>query len=246
MMRAATALAFDSTVDARDVPLYPATEAARFLRLPPATLSSWFKGRYYPAGGTQQWWEPLIEVADPDGLLLSFNNLVEAHVLKALRRKHGVPMHGVRIALDYARKQHHIERLFLSDELRTVEHDESDEEECTAGALFLEKLGAVEQISAGGQLVIRHALTRHLARVERDEEGLPVRLFPFIANYPDKSVLIDPRISFGRPVLAKRGIRVSTLVDRIEAGENPGHIAKDYGLTKSDILRALEFHEQAA
>ncbi|HKH44890.1 MAG TPA: DUF433 domain-containing protein [Thermoanaerobaculia bacterium] len=243
MARAALAYQDD---DPRELPVYSVGEAARYLNLPASTLSSWVKGRDYVAGGGKRRWDPLIQIADAAHSLLSFNNLVEAHVLKSIRARHGVPMRGVHVALEQARRAHGIERLFLSDELRAVEHRPQDVGSKSAGALFLEKLGEVEQISEGGQLVIRNALTRHLERIERDESGLPVRLFPFVSRYTGRDILIDPRVSFGRPVLVKRGIRVSTLVDRIEAGETVEHIASNYGLDQADIQRALDFYEQAA
>ena len=241
------ALAYeDWNLDPRELPVYSVGEAARYLNLPTSTLSSWVKGRDYVAGGGRKRWEPLIPIADAERSLLSFNNLVEAHVLKAIRTRHGVPMRGVQIALAHARKIHEIERLFLSDELRAVEHRPEDAGSKSVGALFLEKLGEVEQISEGGQLVIRRALTRHLDRIERDASGMPIRLFPFVTHYPGKDILIDPRVSFGRPVLVRRGIRVSTLADRIEAGESIDHVASDYGLDISDVQGALDFFEQAA
>ena len=236
----------DWDLDPRELPVYSAGEAAHYLNLPVSTLSSWVKGRDYVAGGQKKRWGPLIQIADAERSLLSFNNLVEAHVLKAIRTRHGVPMRGVHVALDHARRVHGIERLFLSDELRAVEPKPTDASKKSAGALFLEKLGEVEQISEGGQLVIRNALARHLERIERDSRGMPVRLFPFVARYPERDILIDPRVSFGRPVLVKRGIRVATLVDRIEAGESIEHIADNYGLDPADIQRALDFFEQTA
>jgi uncharacterized protein (DUF433 family) len=245
MARAALAYE-DWDLDAREVPVYALGEAARYLNVPSSTLSSWLKGRDYIAGGKRRTWEPLVQIADSRKSLLSFNNLVEAHVLKAIRTRHGVPMRGVHLALRQAREVHRIERLFLSDELRAVEYKPEDASGKGVGALFLEKLGQVEQISEGGQLVIRNALTRHLERIERDASGLPIRLFPFVSHYPERDILIDPRVSFGRPVLVKRGIRVSTLVDRIEAGESVEHVASDYGLDPTDIERALDFFEQAA
>lgn len=232
-------------VDPREIPVYSVGEAARYLNLPASTLSSWVKGRDYVAGGRKKRWEPLIRVAGAQ-VLLSFNNLVEAHVLKAIRTRHGVPMRGVLVALDQAREVHGIERLFLSDELRTVERRPEDAGSQSVGALFLEKLGEVEQISEGGQLVIRKALTRHLERIERDRSGMPVRLFPFVSHSSERDILIDPRVAYGRPVLVKRGIRISTLADRIEAGESIEHVADNYGLDPADIERALDFFEQAA
>ena len=43
---------------------------------------------------------PLIALG-ADSRLLSFDNLVEAHVLNAIRRKHGISMQRVRRALEY-------------------------------------------------------------------------------------------------------------------------------------------------
>jgi len=245
-MAQATLAKEDWDFDPRELPIYSVGEAARYLNLPVSTLSSWVKGRDYVAGGRTKRWGPLIQIADAKGSFLSFNNLVEAHVLKAIRTRHGVPMRGVQAALDYARRAHKIDRLFLSDDLRAVEQKPEDAVRKSVGALFLEMLGEVEQISEGGQLVIRNALTRHLDRIERDSSGMPIRLFPFVSRFPEREILIDPRVSFGRPVLVKRGIRVATVVDRIEAGESVEHIAKNYGLDPADIERALDFFEQAA
>ena len=47
--------------DIREQPAYGVTEAAHYLRLPPATLSSWTLGRdYETADGTRRW-KPLIQ-----------------------------------------------------------------------------------------------------------------------------------------------------------------------------------------
>lgn len=187
----------------------------------------------------------MIELRSGSDGLLTFNNLVEAHVLRALRTRHGVPMAGVRVGLDYAREEHGIDRLFLSDRLMTVAEEPEDR---GVGAMFIEKLGQVENISAGGQLVIKRALRRHLERVDRDLEGMPVRLYPFVrsTDVGERSIVIDPRVAFGSPVLAHRGIRVSTIADRVEAGESIEHIADNYGLETSEVASALDYYEQAA
>jgi hypothetical protein len=52
--------------------------------------------------------------------LLSFNNLVEAYVLRSLRHKHMVSMIDVRTALDYAFADLNIKRLLLNQELLTA------------------------------------------------------------------------------------------------------------------------------
>jgi hypothetical protein len=41
---------------------------------------------------------------DPEKQFLSFMNLIEAHILAGIRRKHGVQLQQVRRALDYVQK----------------------------------------------------------------------------------------------------------------------------------------------
>jgi uncharacterized protein (DUF433 family) len=230
--------------DPREVPHYTIGEAARYLGLATATLSSWIKGRRFPKTGGLGFSGPLIELwPDAEGRL-TFNNLVEAHVLRALRTRHGVPMHGVRTALDYARDHLGIARPLISKKLMTV----ADEPGARgAGAIFVERLGAVENISASGQLVIRRALARHLERLEWDDLERPSRLFPFVPGQgSERSIVIDPRFSFGKPILAGQGVRVATLADRFSAGESVEHLAENYGIDAEDIEAALEYYERAA
>lgn len=60
--------------------------------------------------------------------LLSFNNLVEVHVLRSLRTEHGMSIGAVRQALEYSQKEMRIERLLLRGDLLT-----------DAGDLFLDR-----------------------------------------------------------------------------------------------------------
>jgi hypothetical protein len=120
-------------------PAYGLAEAARYLRLPAATLRSWVLGREYPTAEGASRFRPLIRPASQQPPLLSFWNLIEAHVLRSLRTEHGVPVKAVRSALAFAEKQLGIDRLLLREELRTH-----------AGELFLERYGELINLSASG------------------------------------------------------------------------------------------------
>ena len=52
-------------------------------------------------------------------------------------------------------------------------------------------------------------------------------------------MVIDPFVSFGRPVLAGTGIVTAVLAERFKAGESVEELAKDYGRTALDIQEAL-------
>jgi hypothetical protein len=81
-----------TTLDSRNEPAYSITEASRYLRLSPATLRSWFLGRPYPTTKGLSQFAPVLKLARKDPATLSFSNLIEAHVLRALRTEHGVPL----------------------------------------------------------------------------------------------------------------------------------------------------------
>lgn len=224
--------------DPRTLPAYSIGDAERFLFVPATTLRSWFAGRTYPRrqGGPGSF-RRLITPADETNCRLSFFNLVEAHVLRALRSEHGIPLNAVRAALDYAEKELRIDRILLSDDLLTG-----------AGEVFLDHYGNLISLSKSGQLAIRRFLRAYLRRVERDDSSIPIRLFPFLTPHEsgdDRPVVIDPAVSFGRPVVAGSGITTATLVRRIDAGETVEHLAKDYGIPASKIEDAITFEKAA-
>ena len=79
-------MAFRHTLDRRELPTYGITESAHFLGMPVATLTSWVNGRAYPTNSGPRLFKPLVELASPG--LLSFYNLVEAHILLSTRKTH--------------------------------------------------------------------------------------------------------------------------------------------------------------
>ena len=86
--------------DLRDQSAYPPVEAARYLKLPVATLRSWVAGRPYPKAEGVGRFQPLIKPAAKNPPSLSFWNLIEAHVLRSLRTDHGVSIRGAPSAVD--------------------------------------------------------------------------------------------------------------------------------------------------
>ncbi len=223
--------------DLRDQPAYTLAEAARYLKLPTPTLRSWVAGRAYPKATGLAQFEPLIHPPIAQPATLSFWNLIEAHVLRALRIEHKVSIRAVREALKFAGQQLRVERLLLSREL------------CTQGGeLFLEKYGQLINLSASGQLALRHVLAEHLKRVEWDECKFPIRLYPFVsveAPSVARPIAIDPNIAFGRPILVSMSISTGTIAERIDAGEMVADLADDYELTPAEIEQAV-LYERAA
>jgi uncharacterized protein (DUF433 family) len=228
------------TDDLREIPTYTFTEAAHYLRVPVDTLRHWLVGYSYPTKPGRKSSKPLIEIAGKDPSLLSFHNLVEAHVLSALRRKHGVRMWKLRQALDYLQKEH------PSSHPLTDYWFETDGIE-----VFVEVSRKLEIISQEGQLAVPELLRQHLSRIDRDDKKIAVRLYPYtsIPSAADtRLVVIDPRISYGRPVITGSGIPTSIIAERWQAGEALEKLMDDYGRTAQEIEEALrcELWRQAA
>jgi uncharacterized protein (DUF433 family) len=218
-----------------EVPAYGVSEAARYLKIAPATLRSWAIGRTYPRGGGKGFFQPLFTLADRDAHLLSFGNLVEAHVLRALRTEHGISVKDLREAIRYAEKELGVKRLLLSPKLRTAER-----------ALFLRKYGTLINLSRAGQLAMEEVLEAHLKRVEWRMD-VPLKLYPFVTDESPQAriISIDPSVQFGRPVLAARGVSTAIIVERVDAGENIDDLARDYGLDAEEIKTAIVYERAA-
>ncbi len=223
--------------DIRNQPAYGPAEAARYLRLPAATLRSWLVGRAYPKGDAHATSQPLIKPASAQPLQVSFYNLIEAHVLRALRIDHGVAMAELRTAIAFAEKELQLRRLLLSPELRTH-----------AGQVFLDRYVELINLSASGQLAMRKVFDEHLQRVEWDEWKFPVRLYPYsdtAQRSADRPIAIDPQVAFGRPIMQRAGVSTAAIADRIDAGETVQALADDCDLSCDEIEQAVLYSRAA-
>jgi uncharacterized protein (DUF433 family) len=226
---------FDKT-DIRHQPAYTVAEAARYLKLPQATLRAWTVGRSYPVADGPARFLALIKPASDRPPLLSFYNLIEAHVLRALRTEHGVSIKALRDSIDYAERTLKVHQLLLREELRT-----------RGGSLLLDHYGELIDLSKSGQIAIRKVFEDHLARVDWDRWHFPVRLYPFPteAHAVLRPIAIDANIAFGRPVLLARGVSTHAIAERLDAGASVADLAADYDLAPADIEQAA-LYERAA
>ncbi len=224
--------------DPRDTPAYFISDAAHYLRLPSATVRSWVVGRRYPTeSGTKQF-RPLIAIADSETQFLSFNNLVELHVLSSIRRVHRVELKAVRRTINYFKRHLHTTRPLLTSDLLT-----------DGESLFIERYGQLVNTSADGQLEMRHLLEEYLRRIDRDGHSAPIRLFPFTRRRIEDSprlISIDPTIRFGTPCLTGTGIPTRIIAERHEAGDSIALLAEDYGRPTEEIEEAIRYESRAA
>ena len=217
--------------DPRDIPNYTAKAAAHYLRVPSSTVRSWVFGRPYQTRVGQKQFKPVIKLPDPSIRLLSFTNLVELHVLNAIRCFHRVSLDNVRRAIVFIKKDTGQKHPLARKELYTDGLD-----------LFIEKFGEIVNVSKDGQLAMRGIIESHLERIEWDDVGVAARLYPF--TRPNESsgprlVVINPRVSFGRPVLAGTGVPTEIFAQRYIAGESIDDLAIDYECERLQVEEAI-------
>ena len=220
-----------------DAPLYPVAEAAHCLHLPAATVRSWLKPRTRRREHGTAITPPLVVIADRGGSRLSFNNLVELHVLSTIRQIHKLKMSRVRVGLDYLRTLFDTDRPLLHVQMRT-----------DGQALFVDHAGDLVDASSRGQVAMRAVLDQYLERIERDAAGRPSRLFPFVAQdqregFP-KVITIDPRVRFGRPCIVGTNFPTSIIAGRHQAGDSVADLALDYDRDSWEIEQAIRYERR--
>ena len=210
--------------DRRELPAYSPAEAAHYLNIPLSPIRYWAAGR---TGGSKG----LIQPAERHPLSLSFRNLVELHVLGAIRRRFEISMPKVRSSIDLVQRRFKIERPLVSTQFATDGID-----------LFVERYGKLLNVTRDGQVEMRELLEASLKRIERDDHGIPIRLFPFTRNAVDDTprlIVIDPELGFGRPVIAGTGLVTEEIAARYKAGDSIPELARNYGRPAAEIEEAV-------
>lgn len=211
------------------MPLYTPAEAARYLGLPVATVRAWVKGREYSTKGGPKESMPVVLPDDASGQL-SFRNLVELQVLRALRTQHGVRLETIRKAIAFMRRQLKVEHPLADPRMRT-----------SGKELFINLVEVLMRVD-DGQLAFAEVLAEHLDRIEW-ERDLPRRLYPFprSGRQDRRTIVLDPSVRWGKPVVVGTAIPLDDIAERRAAGESVSSIAKDYGRPVPEIRSALSY-----
>lgn len=208
-----------------EIPAYTMQEAAQWLGVASSTVRAWLLG--------QGKFQAVVEIADRESKTLSFRNLVELHVLAAIRRKHKVSLQRVRRAVEFMERSLGVTHPLSSARMLTDGRD-----------LLVEACGNYLNVSRSGQGEIRQILQAYLQRIEHDSDGVPARLYPFSRNdlmHDPRSIVIDPLVEFGRPCLVSTGIPTIEIADRYKAGESIDSLAEDYGRAREQIEEAIRY-----
>ncbi len=202
-----------------------------------STLRAWTVGQRYRRKDDRGFFAPVISRPSRDDARLSFTNVIEAHVLRALRTVHEVRLDYIREAIQFAEAEFGIERLLVSPHLRTG-----------AGLLFVDHYTGLLELSASKQYALREVMRQFLKRIEFDADDRAVEFTPF-GRLPEsdqeKLISLSPFISFGRAVIRSRGISTRVVAERLDVGEPVEEVMSDFGLSEVEIEEAI-LYEAAA
>ncbi|MET4106976.1 DUF433 domain-containing protein [Hymenobacter sp. UYP22] len=218
--------------EAYRLPLYSTRQVAHLTGLSATTVQTWTRAE-----------DALVQPASADGL--SFLNLVEVHVLAAIRHQHGISLQRVRHAVQFVRQE-------LQSENPLAQHQfETDGVDLFVRAL--EDDSMLINASRRGQLTIRELVEAYLRRIERAADGFPLRLFPvygstagFVPEGLPSLIAVDPTVAFGRPVLTENYVPVDVVVGLYRAGDSVQVIAGEYGVTARAVEEAIRYELGAA
>lgn len=229
----------ESIQDRRLRPRYTVDEAAEYLAIPRGTLRAWAFGRR-KAGTEREHYPSVLEFVDHEHHLLSFYDLVEAHILR-VSVEFDVPLRQVKRGLRYLKEQYPDQsRPLLGFDFYT-----EGKHLLVGGMLGSRKKDkeALVNASRQGQLEMVPVLEDLLTLIGRDKNHMPDTLFPKRGN---RIVSITSGIVSGRPVIEGTRIPTSVVAQRVQAGESPAEVAKDYGLSLEKIEAAIRYEKSAA
>jgi len=215
--------------------LYTFQEAARLTGIKPGELRRWLHG--YQAGKKTMppLWE--TELTSSELVGLSFHDLLEVRFVKAFR-EHGVSLQTIRIAARHARE------MFNSPYPFTCKRFQTDGK--TIFAESLRESGDMELLDLRGKQIVFEKIIRPFL-YEGIEFGMNERALRWFPMKRNKKVVLDPAISFGKPIVAEVGVRTDILYEAWLAEEkDKKRVARQFEVPVQAVDAAIRFEERLA
>jgi len=220
--------------------LYTISDVADLTKAHPQRISRWVKGYGYDTGKGRRNQDPLWEPEIPplmDTITLTFNDLVEILIVNEFRQV-GVTLPKIRSTVKALSKETNSKYPFSN---RVI---------FTDGKELFEKLHDEK-----GRPLFLHLSTKHkhylfftvtLPHLRKgmvfDEKGLVRRWYPNRQEF--RSIVVDPTISFGRPVIDGTRLNTSVLASAVSARHSAEYVANWFGIETDIVRQAISFHEQ--
>lgn len=220
-----------------DTPIYNPAYVSRLIDLSTGRIKRWLQGyeyRYIASDSGQEEWrhkEPVIDRESPAiPNYASFLDLIDLLFVKQFLNK-GLSLQKIRKALNEAQGlvggHHFAQRVFFTDGKNIYLQVRDDAE-------------SLLELLSGGHWVISQFIKELAQQIEFDEpSGFAAKWFPLGKT---GLVVIDPKISFGRPTIIGRHISTDNVYDcYLGENENISKVCKWLDLTKDQVNAAIKF-----
>jgi uncharacterized protein (DUF433 family) len=221
--------------------VYSLPEAARLVRKPKDWVGRTVKGYAFSGRkGKRSSSPPLFrgQFEAVDGIInLSFRDLIELVFVRDFL-DHGVSWPVIRRAAEVA-----------AEWFKETDHPFCVKQFSTDGS----RIFARAESEAGGdahmidlaqrQHVFAEITTPFIKQLEYSATGGLLRWYPMGKEQP---VVLDPRLSFGAPIIRGHGVPTSALYAALQTGESENSIAEWYELPQDAVHAALEYERSLA
>lgn len=221
--------------DPRDAVAYTLRDAAYYARVSPTTLQTWLRGRSFPSTTGTRRVKEVIRPARSGPVGLSFFNMIEIHVLRAIRTVHGVPLQQVRPALAWIEKEMALPHPLAQAHFRTA-----------GRSIFVERFGKVIHATKSQVVEIHDAVAATLDRVEYATDGLAESMSLWARDITEsRTIEINPRVAFGKAVVTGTRVPIRVLADFHNAGDSIEELARIYSLREEQVRSAVRWGPSA-
>lgn len=207
--------------------LYSPSEADRLAGLVSGTTARWLRGYGSTRGNEKVWHPPVVGASPGDGI--SFMDLIEL-VAVGRFREHGFDVGTIRKIVTTC-----AEVFETSYPLASLSFKVGGQE------VFVERDGMLVEVLKGKRRMAWDQVLAPFLDALDYENDRAVRWWPLGHGDP---IAVDPRLGFGLPVVATRGVRTELLREQFAAGETIEQIAIDFGVGEGDVKSALQYESR--
>lgn len=207
--------------------IYSPREAARLVGGSAQEILRWTRG----SGPSDPLWKAHYQFLD-DTTELSFLDLIEVRVVKALRRA-GVSLQAIRFALDLAENRFEVSRPLATRSFKLL-----------GGEILMDAIeddGELVSLSRKnpGQKVFSEIVKQALNDLDYENDYV-VRWRPSTAEH----VVIDPKRLFGSPILDEFGLSTQTVFREFLEFKDTRYLSKIYEVPLRYINDAIRFEQR--
>ncbi|MFC4296644.1 DUF433 domain-containing protein [Castellaniella hirudinis] len=211
--------------------LYTPNQAARITGADPREVRRWMFGYKNQSGELQPpLWQP--QITQSEDKVIGFMDLMELRIVKAFVR-HGVPLRTIRASIQSAQQIFDTPYPFTANRFLT-----------DGKSIFYEAIHQEPQLTdlLKKQLVFESIIRPSLyAGIEFDATGTATRWYPLKKS---RAVILDPKLSFGRPSLSKFGIPTEIIAAAVKVEGNQKRVASQFDIPVADVSAAVKFEDQ--